>query len=209
MERNFARLGEDWRHTNDMLYQASDNSLYVSCREAFLVKLDYDSGAIRWILGDNTKFWEHSPSLTAKALTVSADQAPIGQHSVSIASDGSLMLFNNGFASRSMPENESAGASRSFSMAQKFAIDEVNMTATETWRYDADETIYSGICSSIQEQSDGLFLVNFSSAENRTKSIFHLINTQGDVKMSLTLPTTNCAASWKTSSIDISHITHQ
>jgi arylsulfate sulfotransferase len=202
----FARLGQDWCHTNDAIYDSSDHSLVVSCREAFVVKIGYDDQQIKWLLGDTTKFWGTFPSLVSKALTVSADTVPIGQHSLSITDQGELLLFNNGFQSRWMPTGESAGASRAYSMAQKFAIDTQNMTATETWRYDAGQAISSTICSSVQAHANGNYLVQFSSAENKTKSILHLIDASQNLLMELTLPTTNCAASWNTHAIGIEHL---
>ena len=47
----------DWFHNNATAYRASDNSLIVSSRENFVMAIDYDSGAIKWILGDPTKLW--------------------------------------------------------------------------------------------------------------------------------------------------------
>jgi len=45
----------DWFHNNATTYRSSDNSLIVSSRENFVIALDYDSGNIKWILGDPTK----------------------------------------------------------------------------------------------------------------------------------------------------------
>ena len=45
----------DWFHNNCTAYRAEDNTLLVSSRENFVIALDYDSDAIKWILGDSTK----------------------------------------------------------------------------------------------------------------------------------------------------------
>ncbi len=55
----------DWFHNNATAYRASDNSLIVSSRENFVIAIDYDSGAIKWILGDTTKKWHQFLSLRA------------------------------------------------------------------------------------------------------------------------------------------------
>ena len=68
-----------------------------------------------------------------------------------------------------MRAGESAGASRAYSMAQKFAIDTQNMTATETWRYDAGQAISSTICSSVQAHANGNYLVVFFSRKQNQK----------------------------------------
>ena len=68
----FVRPGVDWFHLNSAIYDPSDDSLIVSSRENFIIKLDYSTGTIKWILGDPTKYWYTFPSLRAKALTLSA-----------------------------------------------------------------------------------------------------------------------------------------
>ena len=45
----------DWFHNNSVAYNRADDSLIVSSRENFLICLDYDTGLIKWILGDPTK----------------------------------------------------------------------------------------------------------------------------------------------------------
>jgi len=45
----------DWFHLNGVTYNRADDSLIVSSRENFLICLDYETGAIKWILGDPTK----------------------------------------------------------------------------------------------------------------------------------------------------------
>jgi arylsulfate sulfotransferase len=44
----------DWFHNNACAYRSSDNSLIVSSRANFVIAIDYDSGNIKWILGDPT-----------------------------------------------------------------------------------------------------------------------------------------------------------
>ena len=47
----------DWFHNNATTYNRADDSLIVSSRENFVICLDYETGAIKWILGDTTKLW--------------------------------------------------------------------------------------------------------------------------------------------------------
>ncbi len=77
------RPGIDWFHMNSTVYDQRDDSLIVSSRENFVVKIDYSTGAIKWIFGDPTKskYWYNSPSLRAKALTLAGGGLyPDGQH---------------------------------------------------------------------------------------------------------------------------------
>ncbi len=71
----------DWFHNNGVTYNRADDSLIVSSRENFLICLDYETSAIKWILGDPTKKWYQFPSLRKFALTLAPGSLPpIGQH---------------------------------------------------------------------------------------------------------------------------------
>ena len=87
----------DWFHQNAAAYRKSDNSLAISSRENFVIGIDYDTGAIKWILGDPTKQWFQFPSLRKFALLTGPDTLPpIGQHALSFTDDDRLLLFDDG-----------------------------------------------------------------------------------------------------------------
>ena len=87
----------DWFHNNAVTYNRADDSVIVSSRENFVIAIDYETGAIKWILGDPTKKWYQFPSLRQFALRVAPGSlAPIGQHGLSITYDEALMLHDNG-----------------------------------------------------------------------------------------------------------------
>ena len=101
----------DWFHNNGATYNRADDSLIVSSRENFVICLDYNTNAIKWILGDPTKKWYQFPSLRKFAIRVAPGSlAPIGQHAPSITFDQSLLLFDNGQKSH-VPES-SRGSTR-------------------------------------------------------------------------------------------------
>ena len=60
----------DWFHNNAVTYNRADDSVIVSSRENFVIAIDYETGAIKWILGDPTKKWYQFPSLRQFALRV-------------------------------------------------------------------------------------------------------------------------------------------
>src|SRR5436190_861491 len=87
----------DWFHNNGAAYNRADDSLIVSSRENFLICLDYNTGAIKWILGDPTKKWYQFPALRKFAIALAPGSLPpIGQHSPSVTYDQGLLLFDNG-----------------------------------------------------------------------------------------------------------------
>lgn len=191
---NFVRDGSDWFHMNSAIYVPADDSLLVSSREHFVVKLDYNTGRIKWLLGDTNKHWHDYPSLRALALKLTAGKTPIGQHSLSIASNGDLLLFNNGFGSLEQPPGTSPGLTRSFSAPSRYAIDEGARTAVEVWTYVTDPPLYSDICSSTYETTPGNYLVAYSAAAGRTRSRLLGVNSYAQVAFDYEYPGVNCAA---------------
>jgi len=164
----FVRHGVDWFHLNAATYDPSDDTVIASSRENFVMKVDYTTGDLIWILGDPTKYWYTFPSLRAKALTLAQGGFyPIGQHATSITSDGLLMLFNDGSASTNQPAGAPAGDSRDFAVVSAYRIDAQQMTAEEVWRYEHQPDIDSDFCSSAYQFGQSL-LVNYARANQGT-----------------------------------------
>jgi len=193
----FVRPGVDWFHVNSAIYDPRDDSIIVSSRENFVIKLDYTMGAIKWILGDPTKYWYTFPSLRAKALTLAPGGLyPIGQHGLSITPDGFVMLFNDGTASFNQPAGEPAGQARTYSAVSAYSIDPVAMTAREVWRYDAGQTIYCRVCSSAYESPDGSVLIDYAVADNATEALLFGLDPNHNVSFEFEYPTVGCDTSW-------------
>jgi arylsulfate sulfotransferase len=157
----FVKEGVDWFHNNACAYQKSEDALVLSSRESFVIALDYESGAIRWILGDPTKSWYQYPSLRAFALTLAGDSTPpVGQHAVS-TKGGKLLLFDNGAQSAN---HVPPGVDRFHSAARRYRIDPKRKVAREIWTYPADTSVYSPYCSSVYEDRRRSSLVTYSLA---------------------------------------------
>jgi len=190
---NFVRDGIDWFHMNSAIYDAHDNALLVSSRENFVVKLDYDTGAIRWLLGDTSKHWYvNYPSLRALALRVTEGKVPIGQHALSLAPNRDLLLFNNGLASANQPAGAPAGQNRGYSTPSRYAIDEKARTAREVWTWDANRELLSDICSSAYEGAPGHYLVAYSSLAARTQARLVALDSAGQVAFDYAYPSEVC-----------------
>ena len=154
----------DWFHNNAVTYKSSDDSLLVSSRENFVIALDYETGAIKWLFGDPTKQWHQFPSLVAFSLTAGANTLyPIGQHALSIAQDGNLLLFDNG---KSSLNHTPTGADRTYSAPRKYQLNLRPKVATEIWNYPNNQSLYSPFCSSIYEDSPLNYLVDYAYITN-------------------------------------------
>ncbi len=156
---DFILPGQDWFHNNAAAYRPSDDSLVVSSRENFVITLDYDTQAVKWILGDPTKHWHDFSSLRAFALTLGTDTLPpIGQHAVSIVKDQLLLMDDGQQSTIEMP----LGEERTYTAPRKYSI--TNTTATEVFHYYNDPSIFSPYCSSAYEDTTGNYLFDYTIA---------------------------------------------
>lgn len=150
----------DWFHNNGTTYNRADDSIIISSRENFLICLDYQTGAIKWILGDPTKKWYQFPSLRKYALALGPNTLPpIGQHAPSITFDEAIELFDNGFnSSLQMPP----GALRPYASPRKYQLNLAAATATEVWNYEMNQSINSPICGSAYEDGPFNYLIDYA-----------------------------------------------
>ena len=127
-----------------------------------MICVDYSTRKIKWILGDTTKAWyQNFQSLRKYTLTLPAGSLPpIGQHAVSITSDGGLLLFDDGYGAFN---NSPGGLTRDYSAPRKYSIDQKKMKATEVWHYYANPSIWSPICSSVYEDAPNNYLIDYAA----------------------------------------------
>ena len=87
----------DWFHNNSVAYNRADNSIIISSRENFLICIDYETSAIKWILGDPTKKWYRFPVFEAVCAHACARQpAPDRTTFVTVTYDQNILVFDNG-----------------------------------------------------------------------------------------------------------------
>lgn len=204
---NFVIDGIDWFHMNSAIYNAADDSLLVSSRENFVVKLDYETGRIKWLLGDTTKHWYADyPSLRALALTVAQGNPPIGQHALSIMPDGELLLFNNGTASLHAPPGTAPGLTLPFSAPVMYRIDEQARVATATWTYENAPSLVSEFCSSVRQGGADNYLVAYAMTDARTHARLIAVDKTGKVSFDFDYPSVPCSLVFLASPIDLAAV---
>jgi len=168
----------DWFHNNSVTYNRADDSLIVSSRENFDICIDYETGAIKWILGDPTKKWHQFPSLRQFALRLAPGSLPpIGTHGLSITYDQALLLHDNGNPSSFQ---HPVGAARNYSSPRKYQLDLTRKLATEVWNYEQNQSVYSPICSCVYEDAPLNYLIDFSSAEGISNAILVALDAAGN-----------------------------
>jgi arylsulfate sulfotransferase len=204
---SFVRPGTDWFHVNASTYDPSDNSVIISSRENFLIKLDYSTHEIKWIFGDPAKYWYTFPSLRAKALLLdSGGLYPIGQHAVSITSDGYVMVFNNGFGSVNQPSGRPAGVTRTYSAVSVYSMNTSTMTAHEAWGFEYGQTVYSAVCGSVYEAGQS-YLIDYATAASFTKARLVGLDPSRNVVFDFQYnsPST-CAAAWNAIPVSLGNL---
>jgi arylsulfate sulfotransferase len=150
----------DWFHANSVTYNRADDSLIVSSRENFLICLDYETSAIKWILGDPTKKWYQFPSLRKFALTLPPGSLPpIGQHAISLAYDQNILVLDNGQNSIFQTPK---GEERSYSSPRRYKLDLNAKTATEVWNFDLEQSRWCPYCGSVYEDAPNNYLIDFT-----------------------------------------------
>jgi hypothetical protein len=160
----------DWFHNNSVAYNRADDSLIVSSRENFLICIDYQTGAIKWILGDPTKKWHQFASLRRYALTLAPGSLPpIGQHAVSVTYDQNILVFDNGQNSTFL---EPPGAQRGYSTPRKYKLDLNAKTATEIWNFEMGQSINCPFCGSVYEDAPFSYLIDYTFVNGATTGRF-------------------------------------
>ena len=184
----------DWFHLNGATYNRADDSLIVSSRENFLICLDYETNAIKWILGDPAKKWYQFPSLRKFALTLApGSRPPIGQHAPSITYDQNLLVLDNG---QSSIFQKPVGEQRGYASPRKYAVDLNAKTATEVWNFEMGQSIICPFCGSVYEDAPRNYLIDyaFENAGGSQNALAQLLglNAAGETIFSYRYPTFSC-----------------
>jgi len=158
----------DWFHNNSVAYNRADDSLIMSSRENFLICVDYNTGAIKWILGDPTKKWHRFPSLRRYALTLTpGSRPPIGQHAISITYDQNILVLDNG---QNSTFQNPRGEQRGYSSPRKYKLDLTAKTATEVWNFEMGQSIWCPFCGSVYEDQPLNYLIDFTFVHGVTNT---------------------------------------
>ena len=159
----------DWFHNNGATYNRADDSVIISSRENFLICLDYETSAIKWILGDPTKKRYQFPSLRKFALTLrpaachrSANTRP------RLLLIRVLMVFDNG---QKVIFQIPPGEQRDYASPRKYSLDLVAKIATEVWNFPMNESIHCPFCRSVYEDAPYNYLIDYSFVNGGLPSV--------------------------------------
>ena len=121
----------DWTHGNGITYDARDDSVIVSLRhQDAIIKIDKQSGEIKWILGDHEN-WT-SPQKEKLLEPTHNLRWHYHGHNPRVTVDGTILMYDNGIC-RAQPYAPQAAPHECFARAVEYAVDEESMKVTEVW----------------------------------------------------------------------------
>ena len=149
----------DWFHNNSVWYDEKTNSITLSGRhQDIVINIDYDTGKLNWILGDNTNFSKEYQKYFFK---LEKGEWQWSQHAAMILPNGDVFLFDNG-NNKSKNKDEYVKAEDSYSRGVIYKLDIKNMTAKEVWQYGKERgsEFYSPYISDVDYIDEDHYIVH-------------------------------------------------
>lgn len=180
----------DWFHQNSVEYDEADNSIIISGRhQDTIMKIDYDTSEIKWIMGDSSGW----PESYQKYFLNGEVKASGGQHAVIVLPDQDdndettdILYYDNNISVTRGDEE----TSEQYSEARQVRINEAEMTIEEVWTFGEElgEDYYTKIIGSARYLSNtGNRLVNFGYRdEGQTSSIME-VTEEGETVLNVDL----------------------
>ena len=173
--------GPDWFHMNSFVYDKKDNSLIISGNHQGVVKIDYETGKLKWIMAyhkewgkagrdgkgeDLNKYLLYATDKTGNRYSddiqngekiIEEFKFPVGQHDLSIVGENQILMFDNKRLNAPVYKNNQNDI---YSRAVIYEIDEMNMNVKETWSFGKElgQDMYSSVVSSAEENDETILI---------------------------------------------------
>jgi hypothetical protein len=136
-EEKLDEPGYDWAHANSLLYDERDHSAILSLNhQSAIVKIDLESGDLKWILGDPAGWKE--PWSSKLLAPVGEVVWPYNQHAAKLTPEGQILLFDNG-AELGIPWFEPTRSEPRHSRAVIYEVDEAKGEVRQVWSFGSPE----------------------------------------------------------------------
>lgn len=180
--------GSDWFHMNSFIYDKKDDSIIVSGNFQGVIKIDYKTGKLKWIMAYH-KDWEkagrtgegedlnkyllyatdengtrYSNEIQTGERIIKEFKFPVGQHDLSLVGENKILMFDNKRLTAPVYKNNQNDI---YSRVIIYEIDEKNMQIKEKWSFGEEkkEKMYSPWVSSVEE-IEGSILIGAGAVEN-------------------------------------------
>lgn len=180
----------DWFHQNSVEYDEADNSIIISGRhQDTIMKIDYDTSEIKWIMGDSSGW----PESYQKYFLKGDVKASGGQHAAIVLPDQDdndettdILYYDNNISVTRGDEE----TSEKYSEVRQVRINDAEMTIEEVWTFGEalGKDYYTKIIGSARYLSNtGNRLVNFGYRdEGQTSSIME-VTEEGETVLNVDL----------------------
>lgn len=183
----------DWFHQNAIWYDESDDSIIISSRsQDTVMKIDYDSTKIKWILSDK-EGWPDSYKKYLLNPIGDNFKYPAGQHAVEILPDQDdnsdtvdILLYDNNEVITRGDEDESG----KYSEAVQYRINEKTKKVEMVFSFGKDlgEDYWTEIVGGARYmETIGNYLVNFGHRKDGKESSIIEVNQAGEVVFEMNL----------------------
>ena len=171
--------GLDWTHANALWASEESAEILISLRnQGWVVSVNWSSGAINWIAGDEVGTAE---DFDATFLDLESGTWTSGQHAPMFTDAGELLVYDN--------RNETGGETDQ-SRAVVYAIDAEAGTANQVFEALAGK--YTSSLGDVDELANGNILINAGGSGNRNRdAMITEVNRSGGVVWQATLPNRN------------------
>lgn len=169
-------LHHDWTHVNALIYDESEDAIYISVRHlSRITKIDYSSGEIIWNMGHDMPSGE---------VSIGHELGFSFQHSLQILANGNLLTFDNGNLSP-----EFRGTEHQISRAIEINIDnsDDNFSAELIWEYELPADLFGFASGNAQKLDNGNVLITTVGGGGRSLEVNYEgeIIWQGEYNLSL------------------------
>jgi arylsulfate sulfotransferase len=153
---------EDWFHCNAVCYDENTHSLTFSGRHLdALVNIDFDTGALRWILGDPESWPENKKKYFFTPDAAGGFEWQYAQHACLVTPGGDIMCFDNG----TLRSKNSAAYRKNkdnYSRGVRYSIDTGVMAIRQVWEYGRSRgpSFFSQHISNVAFLDEGHYLVH-------------------------------------------------
>lgn len=153
---------KDWFHNNALWYDEHDNAIVLSGRHTdAIVSIDFDTGALKWILGDPRGWPGDKQSLFFKPVGEGDFDWFYEQHGCLVTRGGDIMCFDNG-RFRSKVREEFILNKDNFSRGVRYRINRDDMTVQQVWQYGKElgEDFYSSYIGNVEFYGENHYMVH-------------------------------------------------
>lgn len=151
----------DWFHNNSVWYDEKTNVVVLSGRHKdAVIAIDYDSGKLKWIIGDPTN-WDEEYQKYFFTPVGDDFEWQWSQHAAMVTPEGYIFILDNGNNKSKVSDNY-VPAEDSYTRGVMYKINTDEMTIEQVWQYGKERgsDFYSPYISDVDYLDDGHYIVH-------------------------------------------------